>query len=1182
MSPMNDQDEALQALHEDADARERLRSSLDESLIVEAAAGTGKTTVLVERLVAVLESGRTTVDRVVAVTFTRKAAGELELRLRQELDRARARADEADVRARLTDAIARLEEAHIGTIHSFCAEILHERPVEAAVDPAFVELDAEEAGQFYDRAFRNWIERKLEKMPEGLRRALARLAEQRSFDGSTPLDRLRQAGRSLVDWRDFDAPWRRESFDREDVLGRLVDAVESFQRLRLRGDPKDPLFRNTSQVDHVATWIRRSEEASGRRDFDELEALLTDLFRDLRRKASWSSGRTSNYAHDLPRAEVLAARDRLITDLEDFDRRAGAELASLLRDELTEVLDLYEDLKRRTGRLDFLDLLVRCRDLLRQRADVRRDLQQRFSHIFVDEFQDTDPLQAEILLLLCDTRDPENVSEAGDWTDWTHSRPEPGKLLLVGDPKQSIYRFRRADVLLYQELKRRLTEPKEDEATKVGLVHLSRSFRATEPVQQAVNAAFGPAMQEDLRAGQPAYVPLLGGGDAPVTQPSVVALPVPEPFGWRGVTKKAVEESLPDAVAAWIDWLVHHSGWTVRDPEAPSRRIPVAPRHVCLLFRRFMTWGRDATEAYQRALEARGLPHLLVGGRSFHQREEVETVRAALTAIEWPDDALSVYAALRGELFGLTDGALLRWRQEMGRQEAGKGDAGRFDPLAFRPAPDEIDDEELRGVAEALDFLRQAHLERNQIPIAETVQRLLEHTRAHAGFALRPAGHQVLANVQRILDLARSFEMRGGLSFRGFVERLDEEAQRPGSGEAPVLEEGAEGVRMMTVHAAKGLEFPVVMPVDLTTNPTGRDPSLYLDARKKLCAQRLLGASPWELQEHGDLELERDRAESVRLAYVAATRARDLLVVPALGVRPWDDGWLSPLDAAIQPADKHNPESAPGAPNFGSSTVLTPPQDPTEDSIRPGLHRPRRGHHRVVWWDPSCLRLKVQGTLGVRRWHLLTPDDDAESEGLDRWLDWQQRRDRTVDDGSRPSREVLSVTETLQWPPGDPPDIELVQVGKPEDRPHGKRFGTLVHTLFKDAGLRAEEDEIQSLARFHGRQLEATGDEVAAAAESVRAALSHPLLRQARDAEEALREVPFTLRLDGGLLIEGALDLAFLRSDSGEDGWTVVDFKTDADLDAKAEHYRRQIAWYVHALRVLKQTDRVRGVLLGV
>ncbi len=187
----------------DQAARERIRFSLDESLLVEAAAGTGKTTVLIERLVEVLATGRTTVDQVVAVTFTRKAAGELELRLRQELDRARAGAA-GERRARLTDAIARLEEAKIGTLHSFCAEILRARPVEAGIDPAFAELDEEAEAALFERVFRGFLERQLEKMPEGLRRILARLAE--ADRGDSPFERLLYAARELAGWRDFPAP----------------------------------------------------------------------------------------------------------------------------------------------------------------------------------------------------------------------------------------------------------------------------------------------------------------------------------------------------------------------------------------------------------------------------------------------------------------------------------------------------------------------------------------------------------------------------------------------------------------------------------------------------------------------------------------------------------------------------------------------------------------------------------------------------------------------------------------------------------------------------------------------------------------------------------------------------------------------------------------------------------------
>ncbi len=755
----------------DEPARQRIRASLQESLLVEAAAGTGKTTVLVDRLVAVLAGGETRVDRVVAVTFTRKAAGELKLRLRHQLDEARAATEDAAEQDNLEHALARLEEAHIGTIHSFCAEILRERPVEARIDPAFEEVDEEAAAGLYDRAFQAWIERKLEEMPDGLRRALSRLALAWSFDRSTPLERLREAGRSLVDWRDFEAPWERREFGREATIDTLLAGVDELAELcRKCSNRHDRLRRAIEPAEALATWLRRTE-AVAERDYDELEAQLAELERQLRRNRGWK-GRGKWFAPGASREEALALRESVLGDLEAFKRRADADLAALLHLELSEVIADYEALKRKVGRLDFLDLLLCTRNLIRDDAGVRRELQQRFTHLFVDEFQDTDPLQAEILLLL--------AADDSAETDWYRVRPRPGKLFLVGDPKQSIYRFRRADVVLYQELKRRLTAE-----GAVSLIHLQRSFRAARPLQQAVNAAFATEMTGDETSGQPDYIPLDPHRDPTPGQPQVVVVPAPDPFGYSRVTKTKIESCLPDATAAFLAWLIDDSGWTV---EEGGERVPVAPRHVAMLFRRFMSWGGDITRGYVGALEARGISHVLVGGRSFHQREEVETLRAALTAVEWPGDKLAVYAALRGSLFAVDDGCLLRYVLE----------GWRLHPYAPRPDEEDV----FLPIVEALDELKERHRKRNRVPITDTIHRLLEFTRAHAGFALRPAGHQVLANVERVCDLARSFEVRGGLSFRGFVELLDREAERPRSSHSPVLEAGAEGVRLMAARAA--------------------------------------------------------------------------------------------------------------------------------------------------------------------------------------------------------------------------------------------------------------------------------------------------------------------------------------------------------------------------------------------
>jgi ATP-dependent exoDNAse (exonuclease V) beta subunit len=1134
---------------DDESARIRIRTSLAESLLVEASAGTGKTSELVRRIVRVLAAGLTTIDKIVAVTFTNKAAGELKLRLRKELDEARMHAP-ADEARHLEAALEHLEEASIGTIHAFCAQILRERPVEAVVDPAFQELSQPEADRLYQRAFRSWIQHKLNESAPGLRRAFARMAWQESVLGElSPMEQLQETGRKLVEWRDFPAAWRTAGFDRAGEIDALVTRVDELAALCAKCKRwKDTLLTALRPLTELDVWIQRAEEKQAR-DYDTLESRLLRLMRDLRRDMKKGSG---VFAEGVPRGDVVARRDELLAALENFRRHADADLASVLRGEMWGVVECYQELKRRSGKLDFVDLLILVRNLVAGNSDVRRYLQDRFTHIFVDEFQDTDPLQAEILLLLA-AADP-------DETRWQTATPKTGKLFVVGDPKQSIYKFRRADVQLYQQVRETLRE------CGVGLVRLTRSFRALRPIQEFVNAAFAPEMTGDAAAGQAEYVPLDPFHEARTGQPPVVALPAPRPYARHRLAKSAINACLPEAIVAFVEWLVHESGWKVRDVEGDSL-VPVAPRHVCLLFRRFVNWGQDLTRDYVRPFEARNIPHLLVGSKSFHKREEVETLRAALNAIEWPEDELALFAALKGSLFAIDDCTLLRFRHEIGALHP------------FRKLPEPLA-KEFEPVAEALRLIGDLHRGRNRRPIAGTINELLEAARAHAGFALRPAGHQVLANVYRICDLARSFETGGGISFRGFVEELAAQAERQESAEAPVLEEGAEGVRLMTVHTAKGLEFPVVILADMTANLAAADPDKHVDASRGLCAMRLLRCAPYELLEKEAEEKARELAEGVRVAYVAATRARDLLVVPVCGDEE-RDGWVSPLNKAVYPPRNLYREAqlAPECcPKFGEASVLDRPDDYigyAEFSVKPGVHLAQAGGHEVVWWDPGALRLGVGGNFGLRQEDILA--DAGADDGLDRYREWKRSREDAIDRGERAEFDLLLPSEATGAPKGFEGTIEIDESLARPDRPSGARFGTLVHLVLRDLELAGGGAEARALSQMHGRVLGATAEEVDAAAGAARAAIGHSLIVRAGKADRCHRELPVMLRFDGNRLLEGFIDLAFLE----QGAWTVVDFKSDADLKARRAEYRRQLEWYSAALAQITGQP-VRGWILSV
>jgi ATP-dependent exoDNAse (exonuclease V) beta subunit len=756
---------------------------------------------------------------------------------------------------------------------------------------------------------------------------------------------------------------------------------------------------------------------------------------------------------------------------------------------------------------------------------------------------------------------------------------------------------------------------------------------------------------------QAEYVPLARDRPAIDGQPAIVVLPVPEPYARRYVSGRAIEQSLPGAVGAFVDWVVNESKWKVTE-RSGSKPVPVSAKHICLLFRRFVSWENDVTRPYVEALEARGIAHVLVGGKAFHEREEVEALRAALTAIEWPDDELSVFATLRGPFFAIGDEELLEWAHHFGRRAGDRFTRGVFHPFRVPAVFDENTPEEisllrspaserasagqahLRPIAEALWLLQRLHRHRNYVHtddsaradglsertsggVSGTLQELLAATRAHVGFALRTGGEQALANVLHIGELARQYEMGGGISFRGFVEELRVAAETAQASEAPILEEDSDGVRMMTVHKAKGLEFPVVILADLTCKLSRPDAGRWVDPTGSLCALKLGGWAPTDLLVHGYEEAARDKAEGERLAYVAATRARDMLVVPAIGDEPYDGGWLDPLMPAVYPARTPRSDAvrAPGCPDFPSkdSVMTRPDGDPARPhTVAPGAYafssaqsvpnresrtanpEPRIANresrtatdYSVVWWDPHVLSLDADSGYGLRRDDLIAKDGDPAKVAarLAEYQQWRTEREAATGRARVPSLKVRTATSVaLDHTTVDAtgaPEIEVIDFSRSAERPFGPRFGTLVHATLATVPLDATERTIAAVAHAQGRILPAAGrepyaeEEVYAATEVVWSLLRDPLFDRVRQADRAGRcdrELPIIWKAPDGTLIEGTIDLAF------EDltGLTVVDFKTDRELATDLDRYKRQLTVYCQALGTLRKTT-ARGILAKV
>lgn len=1113
----------------DAAARHNLLTELDTTFVVEAAAGTGKTTVLVARIVAVVRAGKATLEQIISVTFTEKAAGEMKLRLREALERARAAALTSQEASNLRQALQHLEVARIGTIHGLCADLLREYPVEAQVDPLF-EVAAEDGAQgVFEQAFSKWFEQMLSAPPEGVRRLLRRVPRYSNDD--SPRTKLLSAAFQLSEHRDFQTPWRRPPFEREPRVDALVVQLEALAATvpKLSDSYETSQFaKNLREIARFVDDVHHRERVRPR-DYDGLEASLRDLSLDW----NWSKPPYKIAFNDgLTVAGVVEQRAAAYEAIKSFIALSEGDLAACLQSELQPVLHAFELEKARTGTLDFVDLLLKTRSLLRENQSVRASLQSRFTKLFVDEFQDTDPLQTEILLLL--------AAQDVETAEAFRATPVPGKLFVVGDPKQSIYRFRRADITLYERVKKHLL------GHGAKLEYLQTSFRSTPGIQLAVNEAFTRAMAPNV-TGQAQYVRLEPFREKQSTQPSVIALSVPRPFSPYGrVQKAAIEASTPPAVAAFIDFLLNTSGWTV---EEEGQRVAIEARHVCILFKRFRNFGEvDVPTPYALELEARHIAHVLVGGRSFHAREEVLALRTAMRAIEWPDDELSVFATLKGPFMAVGDEALLLFKNEFKRLRALK--------------PDTEVSEALKPVAEGLRLLKALHFARSRQSVSRTLQQFLEATRAAAGVAFWSAGDQALANVLQFVDRAKRLEARA-TSFRQVIELFEAEAETGGSREAPIVEEGTDGVRMMTVHGAKGLEFPVVILAEPTANAARKRPSHWVDPDKRVWAQALAECEPFDLRDHEAEVLALDRHEALRLGYVAATRARDLLIVPAVGDEGLRDTWTEVLYPALYPVPgtEGAPRAAPGCPAFRSGDcVVDRIGAMPANAPKPGLHVASTRTHGVVWWDPASLELTAPDAGGLQSEDALK-NSGAAAESLEAFASWQTRKSALITEASVPALHVITARE-LGPDSGTTPIAETRTEAIRTGRPRGRRFGELVHGVLARVPFDVKKSAIEGHVVRVARTMLAPREEQKAAIEAVWAALQHPLIKAAANADEVRREAAMTHLREDGVLVEGVVDLAYRIAST----WHVVELKTDDTLERHRDEYESQVRAYVAAI----------------
>ena len=1195
----------------DARARRAAAEDLDRDLFLEAGAGTGKTTALVTRIMALVRSG-VALSNVAAITFTEKAAAELRERLRRDLVRASRRTASEEEAEILRRALDDLDGAAVCTLHSFAQRILREHTTEAGLPPRLEMLDEIGADMEFAEGWERFVEEVLAE-PQleralvlgdalGMRVANLRAVARRMADNwdlaaerIPPLEELPDV--PPLEFSDLIVPMSElaaESRWHQDIpLDRLYEALPTEY---------DDLYHVLVDLGRLADRL----DAAG-----ELEAvvLLEELAGGRRprgRKDNWHP----SFDKEAVRERLKALRDEAGARLDAVARACSARLLARLAG---FVLGEAER-RRRQGRFVFHDLLVQARNLLRhphRGAAVRRSLRGRYRRLLIDEFQDTDPIQVELALLIACDDPAEPVgdisAEAAEKAAWQDLAGGDGALFFVGDPKQSLYRFRRADIGLYLQVA--------EWAGPAARETLSRNWRSAPAIVDWVNAVF-TSLIRPATGSQPGYVPLqaarrpIGGkAGAPVLLLGTEGLGGGESRGIPAEQLRSIEFA---EVAALIRRAVTES-WPVSDGDGTR---PLRLSDVCVLIP-----ARTVLGPLIGALERAGLAYRVESSSLVYATRAETDLLATLRAIDDPSDHLAVVTALRSAAFGFGDDDLYDYRQLCGGHRP-------WDYLNPSPQPD-------HPVAAALDWLRELHTERLWRSPGEIVDRVVRERRLLELAFAEDRHRDTWRRLRRAADQARAFSDSTGGTLRAYLGWVD---MQRGEGarvvEALVPETDDDAVRIMTVHAAKGLEFPFVVVAGFsgTTPPSRGNRSSEMAFPRSGGASCRLGGRVRSFGSDGVAESEQlhEFHEDIRKLYVACTRAEDYLAVSLYRSGRKPPSWeklavpeamtkmtLAELLAhAVAEVVDPQPARVAVAPH-----PLTVALDAPGDADEPAEDAPASSPPGFAW------ALEVAGWTSGRPLETLRPgespygteatdgsaglgdgdpgggraDEDAPAAPIPPRAEWEREHTAMWQFAARrpvvAASAVGAATGGRAAAPGEPraatagragvadqrvpavrgaPDPGFDKHEPAEDAPvwrrgrYGTALGRAVHAVLQTADFDEPGEDLAPQARRYAAAegIDHLADDVVARA---RNALSAPVIREAARRRH-WRELYAAAEVEGRLL-EGFVDLLYEAADGS---FVVVDYKTH-DSDERPDlrqkpGYRLQIAAY--ALMLAEATGR--------
>jgi ATP-dependent helicase/nuclease subunit A len=1080
----------------DQSQRERIRTDLATNLLVEAGAGSGKTTAMVERMVELIRTGTARVEQIAAVTFTRKAAGELRERFQEALEKAAVEADEGCAeRERFATALDRIDRCFLGTIHSFCAMLIRERPLEAGVSPDFTEITGAEEVQTREDAWTRYLERVATRGATGsgggggsrLLRALT--------DAGIRPEHVVQAFEALSCNPDVHFPRPPTPFPARERIAAvrrdLERLIDDSLRLMPSAEPEGgwcPLQSRIRSLRYLRDVLGWDDAVAF---FDALELATGKPEITLNRWAPRGPGQEP----------VKELRDRW----KDFvgppggSSPAGDLLRRWLEFRYPKVLRFaraaaafYTRERQRQGKLTFHDLLVRSAALLREDRAARVELGERFRYILVDEFQDTDPLQAEILFLLSAEGDPET---------WLRATPRVGSLFVVGDPKQSIYRFRRADISVYNQVKERFTSFGD-------VVELTANFRSTIPIERFVNLAFEKILPERATEHQAAYAPLCV--DPRRTAGMVAFYRLEGDLGNKAKILKADSERIGSLIQARI-----------REGRKPGDFLILA-------------WRRAELAVYAQELELRNIAFQITGGEPGEEYELRELI-LLLRAVIDPGNAVLTAAVLRGLFYGVSDQALYDHRRAGGS-------------FSFLSRSDQGDPRVLSAFSQLRDFWDLAQ----RVPADAAIPAIAEQLGVLPYALSSELGAMRAGAVRYALGAARAAAVAGKTSLADAVEAL--QAALTVEADAPLVQGETNAVRIMNLHKAKGLEAPVVVLAAPTSRydhpPTrhiARDPQGRAEGwmliEQKQGRSRTTIAQPAGWDAYAAAEAPFEAAEEQRLLYVAATRAREELVIARCDDTDTKSRW-----AGLHGALDADPQIIQLAPIHAAPPERVAASATLEDVLARTLDlEERRADLRTASYREAPVSVRAKGS----------PVRTASPGG-----NVPRFAEREADDAGPSPDSLPRGGLGAEWGTAVHQALEAATEGRPaaELRRHCR---SLLIALERPLDSRGEPLELDELV--------AVVTKVTASAIWKRAARSRLFLAEApfsltlpaAQFRETFSELDTTADLAPVETVHGVIDLVFREGD----GWVVVDYKTDHFGDstvreARIDQYRRQVEMY--------------------